>query len=418
MISDVTNQDIKTGWLIDGTGAPAYANTVLRIRNGRIESVNSSFDDAKSAEGNISGTIDLSSCTIIPGLIDAHVHLGMSGTTDITKRAMQLVAGYEEIEAIISRHIEDHLHHGIIAVRDGGDHDGHVLRYKKSIRKQNPTPVIMKIAGKAWYRKGRYGKLTGNSVPDGCSLAESIKKRTGGPDNPDNPDNPGNPDNITKIDHIKVINSGLNSLNDFGKQTFPQFDTNELEEAVFEGGKLGLKTMVHANGELPVKVSIDSGCHSIEHGFFMGIFNLKKMTEKRIVWIPTAYTMRAYADLSDSDTSQHVVSLQNLEHQIEQIRVARNFGVKVGLGTDSGSPGVHHGASLSHELRILMEAGYSVEEAIQCATSTNSELLGLNDLGQLTEGRRATFIVVKGRPSDLPDSLENIESVYTDGRLV
>jgi len=412
MISDVTNQDIKTGWLIDGTGAPAYANTVLRIWNGRIESVHSSCNDSKPGEGNISGAIDLSSYTIIPGLIDAHVHLGMSGTTDITKRAMQLVAGYEEIEAIISRHIEDHLHHGIIAVRDGGDHDGHVLRYKNTIRNQNPTSVIMKIAGRAWYRKGRYGKLTGGYVPDDNSLAESIVKRTSGPDNP------GNPDNITKIDHIKIINSGLNSLNDFGKQTSPQFDTNELKKAVFEGGKLGLKTMVHANGELPVKVSIDSGCHSIEHGFFMGIFNLKKMMEKRIVWVPTAYTMRAYSDLSDSNTSQHVVSLQNLEHQIEQLRVARKFGVKVGLGTDSGSPGVHHGASLSHELRILMEAGYSVEEAIQCATSTNSELLGLNDIGQLTEGRRATFIVLKGGPSDLPDSLENIESVYIDGRMV
>lgn len=408
MTSDITNRDIKTGWLIDGTGAPARVNAVLRIRDGRIESVHSSCNNDKPLEGNINGGIDLSSYTIIPGLIDAHVHLGMSGTVDITKREMQLVAGYEEIEATISRHIEDHLHHGIIAVRDGGDHDGHVLRYKNTIRNQNPTSVIMKIAGKAWYRKGRYGKLTGNPVPEGYSLAESIEKRTGDPDNPDN---------ITKIDHIKIINSGLNSLNDFGKQTFPQFDTNELEKAVFEGGKLGLKTMVHANGELPVKESIDSGCHSIEHGFFMGVFNLKKMMEKRTVWIPTAYTMRAYSDLSDSNTSQHVVSLQNLEHQIEQLRMARNFGVKVGLGTDSGSPGVHHGESLSHELRILMEAGYSVEEAIQCATSTNSELLGLNDLGQLTEGRRATFVVLRGRPADLPDSLENIESVYTDGRL-
>jgi len=400
MTSDVTNHDIKTGWLIDGTGAPARSNVVIRVSDGRIESVQSSFSDTKAANGNISSAIDLSSYTIIPGLMDAHVHLGMSGTTDITKREMQLVAGYEEIEAIISGHIEDHLHHGIIAVRDGGDHGGYVLKYKKSIRKQNPNPVIMKIAGKAWYRKGRYGKLTGNFVPDGCSLSDSIEKRTG------------------DMDHIKVINSGLNSLNDFGKQTFPQFDTNELKEAVFKGGKLGLKTMVHANGELPVKVSIDSGCHSIEHGFFMGIFNLKKMMEKRIVWVPTACTMRAYADLSDSNTSQHTVSLQNLEHQIEQLRVARDFGVKVGLGTDSGSPGVHHGASLCNELRILVDAGYSVEEAIQCATSTNSELLGLNDLGQLTEGGRATFVVVKGSPSDLPDSLLKVESVYIDGRMV
>jgi len=128
--------------------------------------------------------------------------------------------------------------------------------------------------------------------------------------------------------------------------------------------------------------------------------------------------MKAYAGLFDSKASGPAVPLRNLEHQMEQILMARNFGVKIGLGTDSGSPGVSHGKSFANELKLLMEAGYSVEHAIKCATSNNAELLGLNYLGQLTKGRRATFVVVRGKPLDLPDSLESVESVYIDGRVV
>jgi len=401
------DQDIKTGWLIDGTGNPAVAGAVLGIRNGRIESIQTESDyGGTSAEDHTRRVTDLSAYTILPGLIDAHVHLSMSGTTDAAKREKQLRAGYDNIEAAIAGHLENHIRCGIIAVRDGGDHGGHVGRYKQTSQIKNPVPVIIKTAGKAWYKKGRYGRLTGTPVLEGLSLAGSIDNIL------------GDPHKAYHIDHVKVINSGLNSLSDFGKQTPPQFEADELEAAVNLCSMRGLKIMAHANGELPVNVSIDSGCHSIEHGFFMGAANLEKMSEKRIVWVPTAFTMKAYAALSDLATPRRDVALRNLDYQMEQISVARNFGVKIGLGTDSGSPGVHHGASLCEELKILMDSGYSPEEGIQCATSVNAELLGLNDLGRLTHGRRANFIVIKGHPSDLPGNLESITSVYIDGKEV
>ena len=342
------DQDIKTGWLIDGTGGPAIARAVLEIRKGRIESIKTESDYAgTTTEDNTRRVTDLSDYTILPGLIDAHVHLSMSGTTDAEKRDIQLSVGYDHIEAAIAGHLEEHIRYGIIAVRDGGDHGGCAGRYKQSSQRRHPVPVIIKTAGKAWYKKGRYGRLTGNPVLEGLSLGGSIDNIL------------GDPHKTYHIDHIKIINSGLNSLSDFGKQTPPQFEADELEEAVDLCSIRGLKIMVHANGELPVKVSIDSGCHSVEHGFFMGAANLEKMSEKRIVWVPTAFTMKAYAAVSDPDTPRHDVALRNLDYQMEQISVARNFGVKIGLGTDSGSPGVHQGASLCEELKILMGSSYS-----------------------------------------------------------
>ena len=98
------------------------------------------------------------------------------------------------------------------------------------------------------------------------------------------------------IDHIKIVNSGLNSLVRFGNETPPQFDVMELKEAVKIGKRFGRKTMVHANGKKPVEVALKAGCHSIEHGFFMGQENLKRMAEKQIFWVPTAVTMKAYRD--------------------------------------------------------------------------------------------------------------------------
>jgi imidazolonepropionase-like amidohydrolase len=82
------------------------------------------------------------------------------------------------------------------------------------------------------------------------------------------------------VDHIKIVNSGLNSLSCFAKETKPQFDSAELKAAVRADRQCGLKTMVHANGKMPVKIAVDAGCDSIEHGFFMGVENLHRIADR------------------------------------------------------------------------------------------------------------------------------------------
>jgi imidazolonepropionase-like amidohydrolase len=69
---------------------------------------------------------------------------------------------------------------------------------------------------------------------------------------------------------------------------------------------------------------------------------------------------------------------------------------------------VHHGISVREELRILLEAGFTIPEAVQCATKTGAKLLGLTDMGTLTPGTPAAWIAVKGSPSALPDSLDHV----------
>jgi imidazolonepropionase-like amidohydrolase len=92
--------------------------------------------------------------------------------------------------------------------------------------------------------------------------------------------------------------------------------------------------------------------------------------------------------------------------------------VPIALGTDAGSPAVDHGDAIVDEIKILMEAGFTIEEAIRCATFNGAQLLGIRDLGLLVQRMPATFIAVKGDPSGLPDSLRHIEGVYVKGESI
>ncbi|MCK5783250.1 MAG: amidohydrolase family protein [Desulfobacterales bacterium] len=384
---------ILAGWLIDGSGGRIRKKSLLKLVDGQIIEISNYGNEPVEIS-------DLSHCTILPPLIDSHVHLFMSGTLNKIHRKNQLVANFDDIKNVISRHMNNHLAYGILAVRDAGDAAGHALRYKNQCLDGDIIPVILKAAGKAWHRKGRYGKLIGRSPSENETLASAIAN------------------DHSPVDHIKIVNSGLNSLTQYGKETPPQFEREEMKAAVCHAEKAGLKVMVHTNGKIPVNISIHSGCHSIEHGFFMGRENLIHLAEKNIFWVPTAITMKAYTEYSGKKYSKKETGVpeKNLIHQLKQMAMAKKYGVRIALGTDSGSIGVHHGKAVIGEIKLLMEAGYSTAEAVMCATYNGSKLLDIDTMGLIAEGRQATFIAVKGDPSEFPDNLNHIESIYINGR--
>ena len=391
-----TTHFILVGWLLDGSGGPVREKMLLQIENGIIASV-----DSWSSENSpdIPRITDLSHCTILPPLVDSHVHLFMSGTIDQKERKNQLTAGYDELEPAIERHLNDFLSHGVLAIRDGGDRGGYALRYRDEL--DNKFPVQIKSAGRAWRRKDRYGRLIGRSPKNGESLATSFLF-----------------DN-EETDWVKLVNSGLNSLKIYAKETDSQFNTDEITALVQAARQRGKKVMVHANGHLPVKSALEAGCHSIEHGFFMGRDNLQLMAEKRAVWVPTVYTMKAYAENFDPGKSagDRRVIVRTLEHQLEQMAIARELGVILALGTDAGSLGVLHGESVVEEMKLYKKAGYTLPEIVRCATCNGAKLLGVDrDMGLLQAGRPATFLVSRGTPAQLPRKLSYLENIYLDGK--
>jgi imidazolonepropionase-like amidohydrolase len=344
--------------------------------------------------------MDLAHCTLLPGLVDSHVHLFMSGTLDPDIRQKQLDASFDEMRGVIPGHLKAQLSHGVVALRDGGDYAGHALRFKEGCLPSSGLPIALRSPGKAWHAPGRYGRLIGRPAPDG-DLAGAITGEK------------------ARVDHVKIVNSGLNSLTEFGKETRPQFTVEQLRAGVRAARGLGRKTMVHANGKTPVRRAVMAGCDSIEHGFFMGKENLMRMADRGTTWVPTAFTMGAYHDCLGSGTPEGEVARRNLESQLEQMVLAASSGVRVALGTDCGSPGVHHGRAVIEELRMLMSAGYSVEKAIQCATLNGAALIGLDrEMGRLVPGMPATLVATRGGPACLPDSLADPEAIAIQGRWV
>lgn len=176
--------------------------------------------------------------------------------------------------------------------------------------------------------------------------------------------------------------------------------------------------MVYANGRTPVHTALEGGCHSIEHGFFMGRENLELMAEKQIAWVPTVFAMKSCLENINREYKQAdpAIAEKNLHHQLDQLAVARECEVTLALGTDSGSIGVLHCEAVAEELRLFIKAGFTLSEAVRCATYNGAQLLGIeNSMGLIDRGRPANFIVARGNPAQLQRRLSYLEAIYMNG---
>jgi imidazolonepropionase-like amidohydrolase len=219
-------------------------------------------------------------------------------------------------------------------------------------------------------------------------------------------------------DHIKIINSGINSLEDFGYTSPPHFSENDLEAVAQLARANQLPLMVHANGMLAVRMAITAGCNSLEHGYFMGDDNLLRMAENRITWVPTLAPMAALAQQFIVTARQTDVARKTLEHQMSQIALAIQNDVPIALGTDAGSIGVDHGVSVRQEMALLMGCGMPLVQAVRSATADVARLMQLDERGALLAGYRADLIAVSSPPGELPDSLTCIEAMLINGRWI
>ncbi len=391
---------LHAGRLIDGRGGPVLKNRLIEIRNGRIHAIGNAAKLSLPVRARL---YDASRATVIPGLIDCHVHLAWASTCDAQMRSRQFFESYATVRHTIAANLEKTLNAGIVAVRDGGDAGGHTLRFKN--QDAIADPLIVKAAGRAWHQPGRYGRLIGRTVTPGRTLGQALCARLAAP-------------GVEQPDHIKIVNSGLNSLSAYGRQTAPQFKRDELAEAVRIGEQYRLPVVAHANGAEPVRRCIDAGCRSIEHGYFMGDDNLARMADRRTFWVPTVAPMQAFMDQCKINDPRKEVCRRNIEHQFDQIRRAKQLGVKMALGTDAGANGVAHGRAVINELRLFVQAGLKLEEAIQCATQRAAELLELEGRGMLAPGQAATFLVVPPGPGQLLQNPAKYEALFIAGRRV
>ncbi len=268
---------------------------------------------------------------LFPLPVDTHVHLSLGG--DPYDNACR------------------HLAAGVAVVRDAGDRDA-------SLDGVNlPSALTVVRTGPAIFKKGSYGAFLGDNRD--LTLAEKIS---------------GTPSSF-----VKLILTGMVSFDVYGEVGRQQWSLTELQEIVLMAADVGKKVMVHVNSDKACREAVEAGVHSLEHGYFIAPETLEMMAEKGIYWAPTVAAM-ANQSLDPDDrfsAAQLAIIERNYKRHMEMIRYAHENGVKLTIGTDSGSYNVPHGRSFIREMEIFAESGISSTEVWQIATGNGHELLGL-----------------------------------------
>lgn len=391
------------GQVFDGTGsAPADADVV--VSDGRIVDVGPGLDGDE--------VVDCAGATVLPGLVDCHVHLLFSGVNPLN--TLQTPFSYPYYEAV--RNLRLTLDQGITTVRDAGGAD---LGVKEAVANGLVPGPRVHIAVSMVSQTGGHGD---GWYPSGCSVP-LLAPHPGRPNTVVD-----GPEGIRRVvrelvragaDVIKVATSGgvLSARDD---PRHGHFRDDEVAMMVTEAEAAGITVMAHAQATDGIKTAVRNGVRSIEHGIYLDDEAIELMLDWGTWLVPTLAAPRAVLDMAASGVPYPDAVLAKarmvLEAHTESVRRAIAAGVTVAMGTDSGvGP---HGRNLT-ELQLLVDCGMTPEQALHAATGSACELLDVaGDRGTIAPGQRADLLVVTGGLRDVGTLADRIHAVYQDGALV
>jgi imidazolonepropionase-like amidohydrolase len=391
------------GRIFDGTGSQV-ADGDLLIEDGRILDVGVGLDGDEQ--------VDVTGMTLLPGLVDCHVHVTSSGV-DLLRR-LQRPFSYQFYEA--ARNLAATLDCGITTVRDAGGADLGIQRAVDDGLIDGPR---MRISISPLSQTGGHGD---GWLPSGASTSFAAP-------------HPGRPAGIVdgpeevrkKVREIARAGANVIKVHTSGGVLSPgdsprhaHFRADELAALVTEATAAGLPVMAHAQAAEGIKNAVRAGIRSIEHGIYLDDEAIGMMLEAGTWLVPTLVAPVAVLEAAKNGAQladgvlEKAQEVTKAHHQAFSRAVAA--GVKVAMGTDSGvGP---HGRNLD-ELTLMAAADMAPEDVLVATTSSAAELLGLGDqVGSLTPGKRGDVVVVAGDPFDFASLKENIRAVYKDGRLV
>lgn len=390
--SDRSELIIVPGHVADPDTSMLLSRTALFIQKGRIARIQTDFHTNQIPPGL--EVVSLPELTILPALIDCHVHVALDGVdfAAAVKRWSDSFAWLEHVKA----NLEHSLESGLATIRDGGDNGMVGLRTRKLLEKGELEGPRILACGQGIGKAGKYGSFLGpgiSNVGEACQLIDALKEQG--------------------VDWLKILISGIVSFKDYGKIGAVQFTQTELNIMTKYAHDLGLPVMAHASSDEAVRLGIKAGVDTMEHGYFVSAKSLADMAEKGIPWVPTvvpvANQLEAHAHLYHSPESQEIIK-RTYELQLKKINEAQSLGVSLGIGTDAGAGGVVHGYDYFRELELFAQAGLSPSEVLRAATSTAAQICGLQEeIGRIEVGKKALLIGVRGNPFQDLNVLRNVE---------
>ena len=377
---------ISGATLVDGTGAPPVADAAVLVNDdGRIEAVGPRAGITVPPDAEVTQATGM---TLLPGLIDCHDHLS-SFTYDLMSRW-----GFTEPRSLrhlrIARVMEETLLTGYTTIRDCGWLD-----------------VGFKLAVEEGLIAGPRLLVATNPMSPTHGNADRTSESGHWPPTPRDPLMPGGfadgPNAVRAkvrelvkigVDLIKVFQTG------WGRPTHGSKDVaygrDELAALVDEAHVQGKKVASHAVGGAGLRMSVEAGVDSIEHGSYLDQDPelLLMMADKNIFFVPTFTVFIFHAERGTPHAQIEARDFR--QNHIESVQKALAAGVKVVAGTDAG--GWVHGNN-AQELQCLVEAGMTPMQAIMAATGWAAECCGIEkDVGTVEKGKAADLVVVDGDP--------------------
>ena len=432
-------------WLIQnarifiGNGKVIESGAVL-IRKGKIENVyEGNFPDAKSLNAQ---AIDAAGKTILPGLIDVHVHLGASGgfREDLTKF---------DPAATSERELESYLYCGVTAIRSAGDRLDSMLKLREKFGTGEKLGTELFFCGPLFTTEGGHGTEYARFVPETmrASFQEQFVRT------PKTPEDARKQVADVAAQHVDAIKGVL----DEGAPgySFKRMDLNVLRAVVDEAHGRNLPVAIHTGKSTDVNDAIALGADSIEHGSFVDEIPdaaIAEMKNKGIAYDPTLSVAEGFINFANGDTSLLKRSLveqvtpkdlltgtekaatsdqfKDLREGIRRYPIsiqtgnqnllkAWRAGVLLVTGSDAGNFLVLHGPTVQHEIELWVAAGIPIEVALQAATYNAAKVLRADSrIGTIEKGKEATLLLVDGNPLQDVHALSAVSAVFLKGERI
>jgi imidazolonepropionase-like amidohydrolase len=398
---------IYAGSLIDGDADRAVNDRTIRVDGNAITAIERGFTDP--ADGD--SVIDLRDSTVMPGLMDMHVHL--TGQYSARSNLNRFILNEADYAFDAAKYARRTLEAGFTVVRNVGDGFNVTIALRKAIQEGDvPGPMIFS-AGKGLASTGGHGDSTNGwaahfdadpgpkeGVVNGIEDArKAVRQRY-----------------KDGADWIKITaTGGVLSVAKSGQN--PQFTMEELEAIVDTAADYGLRVAAHAHGTEGMKRAVLAGVASIEHGTYMSTEVMDLMIERGTWYVPTIMAGNWVAEKAAIDgffpelVRPKAAAIGPIINETFARAYAR--GVPIVFGTDTGVSA--HGDN-AVEFALMVEGGMPPMEAIQSATSVAAEFLEIGDThGRLLEGYQADIVAVPGNPLDDITLMQQVNFVMKGG---
>ncbi len=398
---------LHCGKLIDTKSGKVLSEKTVVVSGSKIISVENGYIDPENSEDVV---IELKSKTVIPGLIDMHVHI--EGETSPTRYLDRFTKNNADVAFVSAEIAKRTLMAGFTTVRDLGG-SGVNVALRNAINKGTVSGPRIYTAEKAIGTTGGHADPTNGMRKD---LMGDPGPAEGVINSPEDARKAVRQRYKNGADLIKITaTGGVLSVAKNGKNA--QFTQEEVNEIVKTAKEYGMVVAAHAHGKEGMKRAVMAGVQTIEHGSFMDKEVADLMKKNKTYLVPTISAGRYVEEKAKIPNYYPAVIIPKITSTMEVLddtfKMVISEKVPVAFGTDAGV--FPHGEN-AKEFTYMVEAGWTAMFSIQSATITNAMLLDMkNELGQIKEGYLADIIAVNADPTEDISTLENVAFVMKNG---